>query len=351
MKKKILHLVSSLEVGGAEKFVKNLSIEQQQQDDWVKVISFGRKHDPFQAVIEKNAVEVVNLTGNFFARSKQLIRQLKQADVIHIHSPSVIRAILPLFPFFIMKQVIYTIHGEVDPPQSLLAISHQVARLYLNNTVAVSPSAKNSVSQRYGWKSHQVGVIKNGISVGNKAKQLTKKVTLGVVSRIIPLKNIPMLFDAVLMLPTELQHNVDIQIFGDGSELDNVKVKAKQLSQQIPVSFHGNVIDENDIYNAFDVLVMCSDTEGLPMSILEAMGYGIPVISTNVGAIPQVVLAQKTGWLYPVRATAALAAILQEIINDNSIIDEFGSQAQALVKEHYDISMVYRDYNKLYLSK
>jgi len=350
MKKKILHLVSSLEVGGAEKFVKNLSLEQQQRGDWVKVISFGHKNDPFQAVIEKNGVEVVNLTGNFLARSKLLIHQLKQANIIHIHSPSVIRAILPLFPFFLMKQVIYTIHGEVDPPQSLLAISHQVARLYLNNTVAVSSSAKESVSQRYGWKSQKIGVIKNGINVGSNAKQLTQKITLGVVSRIIPLKNIPMLFDAVLMLPVEVQHNVEIQIFGDGSELDNIKVKAKELSQQIPVSFHGNVIEENDIYNTFDILVMCSDTEGLPMSILEAMGYGIPVISTDVGAIPQVVLAQKTGWLYPVRATAALTDILQEIISDKSIIDKFGTEAQALVKEHYDISMVYRDYNKLYLS-
>jgi len=350
MKAKLLHIVSSLNVGGAEKFVKNLAIEQLQRGDNVKVISFGSAGEPFQSIIEQAGVEVVNLRGNFFSRAKQLIQQLKSADIVHIHSPSVIRAILPIFPYFLIKRVIYTIHGEVDPPQNLLTFSHQVARLYLNHIVAVSPSAKNSVTPRYGWSSENIGVIKNGVTLANRQAVQTGNIKLGVVSRLIPLKNIPMLFDAITLLPEPMQKQVELQVFGDGPEMGRLQEKAAQMSKEVVVKFHGNVIDELSIYKTFDVLVMCSNTEGLPMSILEAMAYGIPVISTDVGAISKVVIDQETGWLYPAKGTEQLVGILMKLIRESEKVARAGAKAKELIKENYDISMVSRDYKQLYES-
>jgi len=351
--KNIAHIVSSLNVGGAEKFVKNISIEQLKQGDKVIIISFGGLNDAFQPIIQENGIIVHNLTGGILSRLLQFIRIIVNVDIIHIHSPAVIRALLPIFPLLLMKKVVYTIHGEVDPPQKLIKLSHKVALFYLKDVVAVSESAKRSVEKRYNWKQDSIKQIKNGVKVVNYTndhdKDCEKIIKLGVVSRLIPLKNIPMLFKAVSQLSQRDADKFSIQIFGDGSEKDKLQDIANKLKTDgIEIKFHGNVIDENDIYNSFDVLVMCSDTEGLPMSILEAMGYGLPVISTRVGAIPDVITHEKNGWLYETRDVNSLKEILENIVNSPREIYELGESAKKFIDENYAISLIYSDYNKVY---
>tara|TARA_R110001583_G_scaffold187233_1_gene348366 strand:- start:772 stop:1827 length:1056 start_codon:yes stop_codon:yes gene_type:complete len=348
--KKLIHIVSSLNVGGAEKFVKNLSTEQLSQGLNVEVVSFGENSDTFQPTIELAGVKVTNLKEGLFSRLIQLLQIFITVDIIHIHSPAVIRAVFPIFPALFFKRVVYTIHGEVDPPESLIKTSHQIGWHYLNKIVAVSESAKQSVHQRYNWKSSDIDVIKNGVNVVQQSSKLVvgEKIRLGVVSRLIPLKNIPLLFSAISLMPSLLMSRIDLHIFGDGPSRDEISDKAQKLANTVEVNFYGNVIEESDIYSKFDILVVCSDTEGLPMSILEAMGYGIPVISTDVGAISQVVVEQETGWLYPVKDVDALVDILQTIISNPEIISVYGEQSKIFIDEHYAISLVAADYQRIY---
>lgn len=351
--KKIIHIVSSLEVGGAEKFVKNLSIEQLSQNIDTEVVSFGNKNDAFQYSLEQAGVNVINLSGGLLNRLIQLIQIFKTVDIIHVHSPAVVRAIFPIFPILFFKKVIYTIHGEVDPPQSLMKFSHQISWLYLNKVVAVSESAKNSVSRRYNWNSDNVDVIKNGVNVVSQRdkREDKSKLRLGIVSRIIPLKNIPLLFDAIELLPFALSSRIIVHIFGDGPSHQEITQRAEQLVNGVDVEFYGNVVTENTIYPMFDVLIMCSNTEGLPMSILEAMGYGIPVVSTSVGAIPQVIEEKKTGWLYPVKDVEALVKILVTIISNPELVSSYGEQAKRYIDDNYAINMVAADYQRIYEAK
>lgn len=348
--KKLIHIVSSLNVGGAEKFVKNLSTEQLSQGLNVEVVSFGKNSDTFQPTLELAGMRVINLKRGLFSRLIQLLQIFITVDIIHIHSPAVIRALFPIFPALFFKKVIYTIHGEVDPPESLIKFSHQVSWLYLNKTVAVSESAKQSVKRRYNWNSSNIDVIKNGVNVVNQPSKLDvgEKIRLGVVSRLIPLKNIPLLFSAISLMPVSLMGRFNLHIFGDGPSQKEIFDKAQELTNIVEINFYGSVIEEGDIYSKFDILVMCSDTEGLPMSILEAMGYGLPVISTNVGAISQVVLEQKTGWLYPAKDVTALADNLQTVISNPKIISTYGKQAKTFINEHYAISLIAADYQRIY---
>tara|TARA_B110000438_G_C15821274_1_gene654575 strand:+ start:6499 stop:7554 length:1056 start_codon:yes stop_codon:yes gene_type:complete len=348
--KRLIHIVSSLNVGGAEKFVKNLSIEQLAQGQKVEIISFGKQSDVFQPSLTHAGINITNLAEGLFTRLKQLIYIFKNVDIIHIHSPAVIRAILPIFPVLLYKKVIYTIHGEVDPPQSLIKLSHQVSLLYLNRILAVSQSAKESVERRYGWNSSRVGVIKNGVNVVSKLEKPedNSKIRLGIVSRLIPLKNIPLLFEAIALLPSFVSQNITLHIFGDGPSFKEINEKSQQLPHAVEVDFYGNVVEESNIYTKFDILVMCSNTEGLPMSILEAMGYGIPIISTDVGAISQVVIDQQTGWLYPAKNVNALVDILNNVISKPESILVNGKRAKNFIDEHYAISIVSEDYQRIY---
>lgn len=351
--KNIAHIVSSLNVGGAEKFVKNISVEQFKKDDRVVIISFGKSNDDFQPIIEQHGIKVHNLTGGILSRLVQFIRIVLPIEIIHIHSPAVIRALLPISPFLLMKRVIYTIHGEVDPPQKLIKLSHKVALFYLQEVVAVSASAKKSVIKRYGWKDDSIKLIKNGVNVVKSTNDSDSErgIRLGVVSRLIPLKNIPMLFDALSQLSKYDVDKFSIQIFGDGSEKGRLQKIASTLEADgIDIKFYGNVIEECDIYNSFDILVMCSDTEGLPMSILEAMGYSVPVISTNVGAISEVISHEKNGWLYEAKDVEKLKEILESIVTSPQKIYKFRNSAKKFIDENYAISLIYYDYNKVYSS-
>lgn len=351
--KNIAHIVSSLNVGGAEKFVKNISIEQVRRNDAVIIVSFGQLDDDFQSAIEQHGITVHNLTGGILSRLLQFMRIVMNIKIIHIHSPAVIRALLPISPFLLLKKIIYTIHGEVDPPQKLIKFSHKVALFYLNEIVAVSEAAKLSVLNRYGWNNPSIKLIKNGVNVVERSQQrfCETNIALGVVSRLIPLKNIPMLFEALAQLSTDDTNKFSLQIFGDGAEKKKLMQMAKKLqADEMKIAFHGNVIEESAIFNSFDVLVMCSDTEGLPMSILEAMGYSLPVISTSVGAIPEVISHEKNGWLYGVKDVDSLKKILESIISSPQKIPEFGKSAKKFIDENYSISLIYNDYNKVYTS-
>lgn len=346
----IVHLVSSLKVGGAEKFVRNLAARQAQRDDLrVSVLSFGAQDDAFQSALSEDGVPVINVSGSLLQRCSQL-RVLRQFDVLHIHSPAVIRALAPVFFFLVGKRVVYTIHGEVDPPEPWLRPCHAVIAPFLDHTTAVSRSAQASVGRRYGWSSERVRLVANGIFLPAVTPPLNPpeaRLRLGIVSRLIALKNVPLLFRAAAALPAELKSSIDIQVFGDGPERATLEAIAGDTAE-LAVTFHGNQSDEAAIFGAFDVLLLCSDTEGLPMSIIEAMGYGRAVIATDVGAIATVVRPGETGWLFPARDGEKLAQILTQALGDRSQIPRLGANSRALVKDAFSIDAIADTFQRLY---
>lgn len=347
MTKGIVHLVSSLHVGGAEKFVCCLARQQHSQGETVTIVSFGQPDDPFQQQLVGSGIGIINIQGSLMARSRQLL-QLRQFQIIHIHSPAVIRALLPIFPWLLGKQCVYTIHGEVDPPQSLMKLSHQLARSYLKQVSAVSEAAKQSVRKRYGWKPAEIKVLANGIALPERTPNPSvNKTRLGVVSRFIPLKNLGLLFQALAALPEPSRQSFELHWFGDGP----CRAELESMAATMPDSqstFYGNVQDEQAIFQRFDILVMCSDSEGLPMSVIEAMAYGKAVIATDVGAIHTVVQPEQTGWLYPPRDQAALTAILQCCLQHPELIAQFGQQARLRIEKQYSIEAVATQFAALY---
>ena len=350
--KKILHIVSSLNTGGAEKFVLNLSAQQTLEGKYVEVLSFGKANDAFQELIVNNGVNVINISGSLWHRLRELLATVQRFDIIHIHSPAVIRALLPIFFRLKKYKVIYTIHGEIDPNQSLLKVSHQAALFYLTHITAVSEPAKQSVKRRYGWTPEKVGVINNGVNVmpiTDKNLQLnTPKIRLGIASRLIELKNVPLLFDAIKRLPYDSQAQLMINIFGDGPEKENLEKRAQSLNDLVEIKFFGNVVNEQDIYNNIDVLVLCSKTEGLPMSILEAMGYGKPVIATMVGAIPKVINDNTSGWLFKSEDPVGLSNILEKLVSQPDLISNAAEEAYKYVNAEFSIKTTSDSFNELY---
>lgn len=344
----ILHCVSSLQVGGAEKLVKNLSIIQAKSSKNVAILSFGRSTDPFQQVLNQTKVNVFNIIGGFFTRQIHLIQLIRQYKVIHIHSPAVIRAFIFIAPYLLFKKVIYTIHGEVAPDLAGMKLSHLIARGYVNATFAVSEKTRIKAQSLFLWPIKLISVVKNGVSFSPIQRSIVqrKKIVLGTVSRLIPLKQISLLIECVKEFG--LAELLEIKIFGDGPEQANLHTLVKNSGLNGCISFMGNVINEEDIYPQIDCLVICSNTEGLPMVLLEAMAYSVPCISTKVGAIPDVVAASEAGWLFNVGDKAGLAAIINNILTQPHKLIEQGEKAKSYVMQHYSIESVNQTYQQCY---
>jgi glycosyltransferase involved in cell wall biosynthesis len=347
-KMKILHCVSSLQVGGAEKLVKNLSLAQQESGKEVSILSFGHTTDEFQQVLSQSKVKVHNIAGNLLKRQVQIIKLINNFDVIHIHSPAVIRAFLLIFPVLLPKTVIYTIHGEVSPSLKGIKTSHRVARYYVNYTFAVSDKTRLKAGELFSWPKDKIKVIKNGVSVSPLSLNKTNKskVILGTVSRLIPLKKIE---DLITCIGTyNFNDQIEVKIFGDGPERKALEALVDDLSLNDRIKFMSNVIDEAKIYPLIDCLIICSETEGLPMVLLEGMAYGVPCISTRVGAIPDIIEVSNSGFLFDTSNLLQLSEHIKLICNNKSLLAEKGLNGKDYVAKHFAIENIANAYQQYY---
>ena len=108
------------------------------------------------------------------------------------------------------------------------------------------------------------------------------------------------------------------------------------------------VNDREEIYANIDALVVCSETEGLSMVIIEAMANKIPVIATNVGGNPKLVLDQKTGWLFDYDDNKKLAVILANIVQDKTVLNPIGLAAFNYISANFAIESSAKKYLALY---
>jgi glycosyltransferase involved in cell wall biosynthesis len=168
---------------------------------------------------------------------------------------------------------------------------------------------------------------------------------IGTVGRLAPEKNQRLLITAAAPL---LSESVRLMIVGTGPEADDLQRFAASLPTGRYVHFMGARQDVGRLLAAFDVFTLTSLTEGLPLDIPEAMAAALPIVSTSVGGIPDVVEDGKIGFLVPSRDQRALRERLQELLDDPSLAAVMGTRARSVALSRYSAERMTHDYMKLY---
>ena len=157
----------------------------------------------------------------------------------------------------------------------------------------------------------------------------------GIIARLTEQKGHRYLLDAVAETP-ELA-SLHLLVVGDGGLRDDLRARVDRLGLTTRVHFLGVRRDLGDLLAAVDLFVMPSLWEGLPLSMVLAMGAGLPVVATRVAGIPEVVRDGVTGVLVPPADVPALGSALTRLVSDPALRRTLGAAAAAFVRPRFGV--------------
>jgi glycosyltransferase involved in cell wall biosynthesis len=346
---KVAHIVSSLNIGGAERFVIDLCEVQKNDGMQPYIISLGKPGEDLEHVCQQLKIQVFSFNNSLSLKLMKVFSKLRKCDVIHIHSQHALKFIYRLLPVLNTK-CIYTRHGASPLTAVHWLKMHKKSARYVDAITFVSQEGFDNFQKTHGWKNIPSSVIDNGVLIKpiEKAKPDHSVLRIGSVGRMIPLKSQITLLQAASLLPLSIQENLEIHYFGDGKCLPILEAFDEQQNWPVKVFFHGMVNDRNKIYSSFDVLAVTSETEGLSMVIIEAMANRIPVVATNVGGNPKLVIEGKTGHLFDYADDKKLSSLLSAFAEDEQLINTLGNCAFSYIKENFSLETSAKKYAKLY---
>ena len=183
-------------------------------------------------------------------------------------------------------------------------------------------------------------VINNGVNIEQHNKVVLENniIQLLVVSRLVSQKNIDSIIKAVKVMENE---NIILNIVGDGSEINNLKLLVKKYELDKKINFIGKI--ENTKLNEYlknaDIFIQASNYEGLPHSILEAMNFEIPILSTDVGGCSILLNKGERGYIIPMPVSAVeISEGIRKIINNKNEAKSKARLAKNYLNEEYNFN-------------
>jgi glycosyltransferase involved in cell wall biosynthesis len=176
-------------------------------------------------------------------------------------------------------------------------------------------------------------------------------IVIGTVARIQDVKNHRALVDAFAQLRSRLPGlapRLKLAIVGDGPLLPAVREQVARLGLDGAVWLPGARADIAAVLHTFSVFALPSLAEGTPVSMLEAMACGLPVVASRVGGIPEVVDEDVQGLLVPVGDVDALTAALARYVQDAALASAHGAAARARVEDRFSLRAMVAGYGALY---
>ncbi len=224
--------------------------------------------------------------------------------------------------------------------------------------IGVAPSHGRHLVDVEGFPERKVRVIPNGIdvarfSLAHDAAALRRALNIdprtplaGIVAALRPEKNHTLLLRAFERVRNEIPA-AELLIIGDGPERKSLERLSAELGLTGVVHFLGNRQDIPELLSAIDVFVLTSKMEANPVSILEAMASGKPVVAPRVGSIAESVADGRTGFLTEPGNEAQVAERLVQLLGNPSVAAQMGQGGRAAVAEHGSLERMVDGYEEL----
>ena len=351
---KILQVIPELSLAGAEIMLENLATSLSARGHDITVVSFYSMETPITRRLVKQNFDVIFLDKNsgfdlkLIIKLRKIIKEINP-DIIHTH-----RYVLPyvyISNFGINKKIVHTVHNiakkEVGRKQQIL--QYFLFRKRNIVPVAISPIVRETIIDLYKIKN--VPMVYNGINIETcKSKQQYDISDGGIilhVGRFSEQKNHRMLIEAFAKVQ-KVKKNVKLLLIGQGELESEIRKIVQNLEVTEKVVFAGVRENVKDVMSIADIFVLSSFYEGMPMTIIEAMACGLPIVATRVGGVPDMICNGEDGVLVGVNASE-LADALIELLDNKELRERYGKAAFNNASKFSSFNMA-EEYEDIYIS-
>jgi glycosyltransferase involved in cell wall biosynthesis len=373
-----MRIISRMNIGGPAVHVVllNAGLNPQKYDCLLVTGSEGASEGSLRDLAESShlRLEVLPELGREISPRSDLVTLFKlyrlmrreRPHIVHTHTAKAgfvgrIAARLAGVPIVLHTFHGHVFHGYFSPAKTrlFLLIERLGARLS-TRIITISPRLREEIAHFGVTGSERIEVIPLGFdleafvsqprAIGDFRRALSfpeDAKLVGSVGRLVPIKNIPLLLEAAA-LARQQNPAIRVVIVGDGELRAELQARAEVMGLEDAVVFAGWRRDLASVYADLDVVVISSDNEGTPASLIEAMATGCPVVATRVGGVPDLIADGETGRLVPPGDRAALARALLALFQEPERTAHMAELARRRVLERHQAKRLVADIDRLY---
>ncbi|CAB4833385.1 unannotated protein [freshwater metagenome] len=291
-----------------------------------------------------------------------LVKEIRsfKPHVIHTHTAKAgflgrIASVISLQPSI----RVHTFHGHLlngyfgQFKRTLVVIAEKVLAFFTHQLLAVGDKVRQDLLQAGIGNAKKFGLMPPGLSIGQlpnkkdaqESYQLTSDVLqCAFIGRVTQIKRPDRFLDVVSEIN---KRGVELNFFmaGDGELLEQCRERIAR--EDLPVTVLGWQSDIEKVLSAADMVVLTSDNEGTPLSLIQAGMAGLPVVTTRVGSVPEVVLDGTTGIITDL-VVNEIADALEKLAKDAGLRTSMGTAAQEFTLAHFGVERLVHDHENLY---
>jgi glycosyltransferase involved in cell wall biosynthesis len=370
---RVLHVVTRMNTGGVAVLIGNLMRNYDASAFEFKLaagVCDVTEEDYLQAVARdipavkipslQRAISLRKDVAAFFEIVK-VIREFKP-DVIHTHtSKAGLLGRLAAIVTYPKAKRVHTYHGHLLDgyfskfKTHLLILCEAVLAKRTHRLIAMGNQVKRDLLHARVGKDEQFSVLFPGLVAVKEIAKEKARADLGLeadaiyclfIGRLTQIKRPDRLLDVVAELK---RRNVAVSflIVGDGELSENVK--SRIANEKLPAKMLGWQKETAAVYSAADILLLCSDNEAVSLALIEGSQYSLPLVSTNVGSVGDVVINGSTGLLTE-STVGALADAVEALVADAALRKAMGAAGRARAEQYFSLDRMLKDHSDLYRS-
>ena len=306
-------------------------------------------------------VHVANESGQSYFRLAETVKNLVKMlspDVLHSH-----RLKENILAYHAAKsgnhiRLICTHHGMPEPLSGkgkllkrfiLSKYHHRILSRHFHRVVVVSEDIRNRFLREYRFPNGKVDMIHNGTDIppSRPEKKDSGDFVIGSAGRLFPVKDYPLM----VRVAGEISRRTSgtrFELAGEGPEKERILGLIREEGLETVFALNGFLDDISRFYASLDLYINTSLHEGIPMSVLEAMSYGLPVIAPDTGGLAEIIENGRHGYLVQGRDPRAFADNCLRLIENRSLLQELGDASREKIRKEFSFDNMSEKYRRLY---
>ncbi len=352
----VAQVIGGLNVGGAEKHFVSLINALSASDRSAFFTGQRQAKNTLHSQLSSNVSQNHNLIRkrSFPIGVLALAREFskRKCDVVHTHMfwaslYGTLAARIAGVPV-----IVTTEHGENRWKKARHRwIERQFISRFADKRFCVSQEILDRRRDVDGVPAAQLQLIANGTVVPDvsTSDRRSAEPVIGSVGRFVKQKDFGLFIDTIAAL-RDRGHAVKGCLVGDGPDMAMVRNKVSELGLEDAIELPGMVTETDKWFRYFDMYAITSTEEGLPVSLLEAMSYGLPVVASDVGAISTVIRSEDEGIVVPAGDKDRFVEAIARFLDDRELATRTGKTSRQRIIDDFSIEAIAAQYESTYLT-